>query len=102
MADVRVYGASKDFNLTRLNDWVAQKERLMGPVVAIGQGATDTGSDETAVSIDLDQDRLTQKFAKVKLKVGSSVAVGSNEALVCEGNAFISGALTAVFLVRDK
>lgn len=100
MADVRVLGVAKDLDLAALNKWIAQRERTLAPVVATGEGETAGGSQETAVSFDLDQPTRKSKFAKVKLKVGDAVVVAPDETLVCEGKAYISGVLTAVFLVR--
>ncbi|WP_421931866.1 hypothetical protein [Phenylobacterium sp.] len=102
MADVRVVGASKDLDLALLNTWIGQRERLMGPVVGVGAGQTPEGQPETAVSLDLDQPRPKKNFAKVKLKVGGAAVVAPDQVLVCEGQAYISGVLSDVFLVRKK
>lgn len=102
MTDIVIVGAPKDLDLTDLNRWLSQNERTAAPVVAIGQGVGEGGDPQTAVSLDYDQEPLTANFATAKLKVGAAAVVASDEVLVCEGKAYISNALTAVFLVRKK
>ncbi|MES2724383.1 MAG: hypothetical protein V4656_14615 [Pseudomonadota bacterium] len=102
MTDVSVLGVKPDLDLTELNAWVTAREQTMAPVIGIAKGATSNGKPETAVSFDLDQDTLETNFARVKLKVGNAPVLAPNEVLVCEGKAYISGALTPVFLVRKK
>ena len=102
MTDVSVLGVKSDLDLTKLNDWIKAREQTMAPVIAIAKGATSDGKPETAVSFDLDQDTLETNFARLKKKVGDAPVVAPDEVLVCEGKAYISGALTPVFLVRKK
>ena len=95
MADPTTVGADKTLDLAGLNLWVAQQEQLMGPLVSIGDGG-----DATAAAFDMDQPAVVLNFAQVNLRLGQSCVVPAGRALVCDGQAYISGALMAVCVSR--
>jgi hypothetical protein len=79
MANTQIVGAPKSYGLDKLNAWIKEKERLLGPLIEIGDGGA-----VTAARFDLDKPRLKTGFAFVSLK----------------GDAYITGVLKPVCLWR--
>ena len=97
MANTQTVGASKAFGLDDLNQWVSEREQLLGPIIEMGDGGT-----ATAGVFDQDRPRVKSKFAKVSLKVGNACVVGAGKTLIGEGEAYILDQLMPVCLTRPS
>lgn len=91
-----IVGADKSYNLTQLNQWVAQEEQIIGPITEIDDGGacTAAGFDEQQSCPDDD------KLARIYLSVGGQAVAPPGKTIVCQGRAYVSGVLMEVFAVR--
>lgn len=95
MANTQVVGAPKAYGLDKLNQWLREREMLLGPVVDLGDGGSST-----AGVFDLEKPRLKTGFAKISLKIGATCVLQPGSTLVCEGHAYIAGVLQPVCVSR--
>lgn len=95
MANTQTIGADKAFGLDDLNQWIAQNEQILGPIVEI-----DDGGIATAGVFDLSKPRVRSKFAKVVLKVGHQCVLDQGLTLIKDGEAYIAAVLVPVCLAR--
>ncbi|WP_425989815.1 hypothetical protein [Brevundimonas sp. TWP2-3-2] len=95
MANTQIVGAAKSYGLEKLNQWIKEREMLLGPVIDI-----DDGGASTAAEFDLEAPRVRAKWAKVSLKVGTQCVLQPGAVLIAEGRAYIAGVLQPVCLSR--
>jgi hypothetical protein len=95
MANTQIVGAPKSYDLSKLNAWIKEKERLLGPLIEIGDGGA-----VTAARFDLDKPRLKTGFAFVSLKVGGACVSPGGVTSAGQGDAYITGVLKPVCLWR--
>ena len=95
MPNTQIVGAAKSYGLDKLNTWISERERLLGPLIEIADGGA-----QTSARFDLDKDRVRSSFSRVSLKVGSQCVALGGATLVGEGEAYIAGVLMPVCVWR--
>jgi hypothetical protein len=95
MSDIATIGADKTLDLASLNVWIAQQEQLLGPLTAIGDGG-----DDTAASFDMAQPPVSHDFTQLSLRLGADCVVPPGHVLVCQGEAYVGGALMQFCALR--
>lgn len=91
-----VVGADPSFDLVQLNQWIKEQEMTLGPITEIG-----LGDGLTAVGFDILGDLVTRNWASISLQTGGQCQLGASWTLVCQGQAYVSGAVQAVCVARQ-
>jgi hypothetical protein len=97
MPNTQTVGAKKSYGLDELNQWIAEQEQILGPIVELADGTS-----ATAGVFDLGKPRLKKNFARAALKVGQTCVVDNGHTLIGEGQAYIAGVLTEICLSRPR
>ena len=91
-------GASKAFDLTQLNQWVCEREGILGPITALADGGT-----ATAGHFDTTKPRPAPgKCARVFIKVGAACVLDPNMTELFHGQAYINNLLRDVCVGRPN
>ena len=96
MATPELITAEKTSSLANLNTLVAQKEQILGPLIAIGNDG-----NRTILTFDSDQDPPHRRRPPQKNAVLTTAAAGGSGSRVASGQIFIEGTLTETIATRS-
>jgi len=86
---------SKQFSLSKLQSWVRGAESLLGPIVKIGNDGTQTAGTFDVANPDNPSSPI---LSVVKITTTGNAPADTKK--LCDGWAFVSGALQHVIVLR--
>ena len=86
---------SKQYSLAKLQSWVRGAESLLGPILAIGNDGT-----QSAGTFDVDNPDNPSSPIRSVVKITTSGNAPPGTTKLCDGWAFVSGAVQHVIVYR--